>query len=94
MSPTMSSTDPFKPNRRIMRNISWWGTEENASLRSSQVSSRSFPSRRESVIIDLRRKLCSAHPSKAKKPFCAGENADDPIAHEAMRLAMRAEYSL
>ena len=43
---------------------------------------------------DLRRKLCSAHPSYAKKPFCAGENADVVIAQEAIRHAMRAKYNL
>lgn len=44
--------------------------------------------------MDCNRKLCSAQPSKARKPFCSGENVDDALAQEAIRLAMRAEYSL
>ncbi|KAL5509928.1 hypothetical protein EMCRGX_G005378 [Ephydatia muelleri] len=44
--------------------------------------------------MDCNRKLCSAQPSKARKPFCSGENVDDALAQEAIRLAMRAEYNL
>ena len=44
--------------------------------------------------MDRRRKLCSAHPSKARNPFWAGEKAEHSIAQEAIRLAIMAEYSL
>ena len=29
----------------------------------------------------------------ARKPFCAGEKAEEAVAHESIRLAMMAEYS-
>ena len=34
------------------------------------------------------------HPSKVRKPFCAGEKAEDSIAQDAMRFASSAEYNL
>ena len=44
--------------------------------------------------VDLRMKLCSAHPLNARKPFWESEKAEVAMAQEAILLAMMAEYSL
>ena len=94
MSLTMSIADPFSPSRFIIRRMRSCGTDPNASLRSSHARSRLRLLRLASSIMDLSRKLCSAQPSYARKPFWAGEKALVSMAQEAILLAMMAVYSL